>query len=137
MVKEQSLSVLIGKLDDLFSEFIRLRDAEPFTGIVKCFVCGAKGHWKQMQNLHLIRREKMPTRYDEVNCNAGCESCNCYDSDHALKYLHRFTEKYSEMTYLEIVLKSNRLEKFTRGELSFLVEKYQLEVKELKKRKNL
>lgn len=130
-IKEKTLPVLIGELDDVFSDFIRLRDSN--NGIVSCFICGARMPWRNSQNMHYIDRAQMPTRYDEMNCHAGCEECNCFDPNHHDNYRSALILKHGLPGVQTLKLKSQSLQKFMRFELVELIESYKLKVKELKK----
>jgi hypothetical protein len=46
--KTQTRSQLVKKYDAVFSQYIRLRDADK-NGICSCITCGAKVHWKNIQ----------------------------------------------------------------------------------------
>ena len=46
-----TISKLKKKLDKIFSEFIRRRNADHL-GRVKCFTCGVEKHWKEQQAGH-------------------------------------------------------------------------------------
>lgn len=137
MVKEQSLSVLIKQADEVFSEFIRLRDAASFCGHVKCFICSTEKHWRQMQCMHFITRDAMATRFDEDNCHTGCESCNCYDGEHCDKYRVEMEKVYGPNIVYDLLSRSRSLAKFTRSDVSEMIGKYKEKIKELRKQKHL
>lgn len=130
-VKEKSLSVLIHEMDVVFSRFIRTRDTH--NGVIQCFVCGTKMAFQEAQCGHFIERDKMPTRYDEMNCNSVCEGCNCYDLDHNGRYLDKLIEKYHVPAVQELAARSYGLQKYMRHELLEMIERYKLKIKELKK----
>jgi 5-methylcytosine-specific restriction endonuclease McrA len=73
---------LVHKLDDLFSEYVRLRDADE-NGIVTCITCGDKHHWTEVDCGHLVPRGNMATRWKLENANGQCRLCN---STHDGKY---------------------------------------------------
>lgn len=133
--KEKSLQVLEKELDLVFSEFIRLRDSE--NGRVKCFICGASMPWRQSQNMHYIGRDQMPTRYDEENCHAGCEICNCRDSEHKYKYRDAMLWFFGAEVVDAIRTRSKSLAKFMRIDLIGMIEHYKSEVSKLKRLKGL
>lgn len=129
--KEKSLSVLIGEADKVFSEYIRLRDTH--NGIIRCFICGINLRFKEAQNMHFIDRDQMPVRFDEINCHAGCDYCNCYDLMHKEKYESAMMNKYGEQTLDTLFCKSKGLQKFMRYEVEELITHYRSRVSELKK----
>lgn len=130
-IKEKTLPVLMHELDDVFSDHIRQRDSN--NGIVSCFICGARMPWRQSQCMHFIDRYQMATRYDELNCWAGCEECNCFDPDHKDKYRAEMLNKLGKGVVHHLEIKAKSLQKFMRFELEELIEKYKLKVKEKKK----
>mgnify|MGYP003665460414 CR=1 FL=1 len=76
MAKKLSRTKLIKKLDTVFSQYIRQRDAE--NEIATCFTCGKKAHWKKLQNGHFQSRRFYATRWDEMNCQVQCAGCNVF-----------------------------------------------------------
>ena len=123
--KEKSLPVLIKELDDVFSKWIRKRDT--VDGKIPCFICGKKMTFAEAQNMHYLNRDCMPLRYDERNCHAGCMECNCLDPGHRGKYLMAMIAKYGVAVVNELVTKSRSLQKFTRPELTEMIEFYKSE----------
>ena len=82
-------------LDKVFSEYIRLLESDN-NGYIRCYCCGKILHWKQSQNMHFIPRQHMGTRFDRINCHAGCVKCNYYDNGNIEEYaihLKKSTER--------------------------------------------
>lgn len=84
---------LKAKLDKLFSEFIRRRDADK-NGIVKCCSCGKLVDWKESDCSHFVSRQYLWTRYDERNCNASCRKCNRFEEGRKEEYALFLVKKY-------------------------------------------
>ena len=57
---------LIARLDKVFSQWIRSKDAD-HRGYVQCFTCGVWKHWKTVDAGHFQSRAKFSTRWDEMN----------------------------------------------------------------------
>ena len=55
---------LKAKLDRIFSEYIRLRDANP-QGYTVCISCGKIVPWKESDCGHFINRSHMATRFKD------------------------------------------------------------------------
>ena len=70
---------LKGKLDRLFSEYIRRRDAD-HAGYCRCVTCGKMQHWKEMDAGHFVPRDRIATRWDETNVHPQCRECNRFRS---------------------------------------------------------
>ncbi len=85
--KQTDSSKIRAKLDGLFSDYIRLRDADE-NGIVKCITCGDEQHWTVIDCGHFVRRWNGATRYDLRNSNGQCRFCNGVkdgrEDDHAI-----------------------------------------------------
>lgn len=130
-VKEASLSTLIHDLDGVFSHFIKLRDTH--NGRIKCFICGASMTFAEAQCGHFIDRDQMPTRFDEHNCHAVCEGCNCFDANHKERYAAMILVKYGHDEIERLHHKSKGLQKYMRFEIDELIGHYKKRVSELKK----
>lgn len=78
IVKKKTYNLKTRKtaLDKVFSEYIRIRDANS-DGVCKCITCGKTGNWKyDMDCGHFVSRNKLSVRWDEKNANAQCHACN-------------------------------------------------------------
>ena len=80
-------------LDDIFSQYIRLRDSNS-DGIGKCISCNKPVHWTQADNGHYINRQHMNTRYAHENCNLQCRTCNRTLSGNIDEYKIGLIKKY-------------------------------------------
>jgi hypothetical protein len=125
MIKEKSLSALITELDGHFSKFIRTRDT--VNGKVICFTCGKRMAYSESQCGHFIDRDQMPTRFDERNCHAVCEDCNCFDADHHGKYSQAMIKRYGVEEVQSLCRKARGLQKFFKFEILDLIEFYRSE----------
>lgn len=76
-VKPKTVTWYKKRADALFSTFLRQKYADK-DGMVKCYTCDYKAHWKKMQNGHLVSRYYLATRYDERNCRPQCYTCNMW-----------------------------------------------------------
>lgn len=131
---QKSLSVLIHEADDVFSKFIRLRDANkqnPF--YLNCFTCGKPERIEFAHCMHFIDRHQMAVRYDEMNAHGGCENCNCFDPSHKIKYHDAMVIKYGEEKLDELIDRSRSLAKLMRHELEELIADFKERIKNLKK----
>ena len=64
---------LIARLDKVFSQWVRSKDAD-HRGFVQCFTCGQFKHWKTVDAGHFQSRAKFSTRWDEMNVKPQCKS---------------------------------------------------------------
>lgn len=134
--KKETVSSLIRKLDTVFSQYIRLRDADT-NGICRCISCGAAHHWTKIQNGHYVNRGHMSTRYDEKNCNSQCVSCNMFDEGNNIGYTRGLIRKYGIKVIEELEAKKYSFCKRTPFEYKILIDHYKKEVARLKAEKNL
>ena len=67
-----SIKSLRNKLDQVFSRYIRKRDADE-NGMGRCVTCF---QWRRLQCGHFIPRQHKSTRWDELNCAGQCAHCN-------------------------------------------------------------
>lgn len=137
ITKSKSLGQLIKEADSVFSEYVRVRDAEPFTGIVKCFVTGEKAHWKKCDAAHMFGRGLMPIRWDELNVNATTVKSNRFDQDHQFQYITKFIAKHGSEAYENMYKLGCSLMKPTRSDIQAIIDKYSAKVKELRKQKHI
>lgn len=77
--KPKGVSKLMKELDAVFSRYVRLKNADS-EGIVSCYTCGHRNHYKKMQNGHYISRFYKKYRFDERNCRVQCSMCNMWKS---------------------------------------------------------
>ena len=118
------------KLDKVFSEYTRRKDADEY-GRVKCCTCSTKSHWAEMDNGHFIPRQHMATRWLEMNCHAQCKECNQLKSGNLKQYEQFLREMYGPDTVRILTDLSRTTVKFTQRELNDLVKEYKLKIKNL------
>lgn len=104
--KKKTTSQLKKKLDKIFSEYIRRKDAK--NGIATCVTCGKKAHWKELQNGHYVSRSYLATRFDETNCHVQCCGCNIFKKGNMDSYALFMINKYG-VKHLEELEKSKQI----------------------------
>lgn len=135
--KEKSLAILENELDDIFSDFIRLRDADE-RGTVICFVTGEKVFYKDADAAHFQGRGNKQTRYLEDNVHACTRDSNRYDPNHQLQYRYAMIAKYGLKRTEEIEFRAkNDRTKFMRSDYEYMISHYKGEVAKLKREKGL
>lgn len=87
---------IIKKLDEVFSQYIRLRDSfqKWEERYVKCPLCWNEIHRKKAQNMHFISRWILKYRFSERNCHAGCMTCNVIKNWNYILYTRRMQKEY-------------------------------------------
>ena len=127
--KKQSRSKLVKKLDAIFSQYIRLKDA--VNGYAVCFTCGKKDHWKKLQNGHFQSRKHYATRWDEQNCQVQCAGCNVFKYGEQYVFGKNLDEKYYAGISDELYIKAKQVVKFSNYEIDEMINKYKNLVNDL------
>lgn len=120
------------KLWPVFSEFIRLRDADE-NGMCSCFTCGLMRHWKQMDCGHGLGRQHKSTKYHEKNNHAQCKRCNGFEGGMRERYKENVDKKYGKGTWDLLEMMSRKPSKWGVFEIEQLIIYYKKEVEKLKK----
>jgi len=122
---------LIHKLDKIFSEYIRLKNADE-NGVCTCISCGKKAHWKNMDCGHYIKRQFKSVRFNENNCWPQDRHCNYFLQGNDANYRKNLVKKIGEQKVLLLEAQKRVTKKWTRFEIEALIEHYTQEVKKLK-----
>ncbi|MBD9179512.1 MAG: recombinase [Odoribacter splanchnicus] len=131
-----SPSSLKSKLDRIFSQFIRLRDADN-NGYVRCISCGKVRYWKDVDCGHFVNRSHMSLRFNEKNCNAQCQGCNRFDEGNNIGYTKGIIKKYGIGVIDELEVLKYQTTSFSEFDYQVMIKYYQDKVKQLKKEKGL
>ena len=113
--KLPSISKLKKKADLVFSVWIRERDKN------QCVLCHKK---TDIQCGHLIKRGKMATRYNEMNCHALCSRCNYKDNFEPWHYASWFIFENSDIAYQALINISKGIKQMKRCDYELLIKKY-------------
>lgn len=126
---------LKAKLDKVFSEYIRLKNANDI-GFCRCVTCGKYYHWSKIQNGHYMSRRYMSTRYSEMNCHPQCMPCNVMQHGNIPQYRMWLVKEYGEekVRQLETTALAQTV-KFSDWEYKNLIDYYTKLVKALKYQK--
>jgi hypothetical protein len=125
MARKITRKNLIKKLDSIFSEYIRRKYSNDL-GIVQCYTCNKKAHWKGqgMQNGHFISRASRILRWSEDNCRVQCYACNCMRYGQNYIFAMNLNKEYGYDKAAELLQKSRKLIKQSDFELQELIIKY-------------
>ena len=115
MKKKPSLKTLRNKLDRVFSEYIRKRDANR-NGYVRCVTCGREHHWREGHAGHFIKRQYLATRYDPRNCHFQDAYCNTYRGGALIEYTLFMQKTYGQEVIDELMRLKRTTVKFTRDD---------------------
>lgn len=128
------------KLDRVFSNYIRLRDAlelhkETGTDISlgRCCTCGKIGQWRYMDCGHFISKGMggaSGVRYDERNAHLQCNSENAFEQGNIPAYREFMLNKYGQEIIDELKIK-DKTHTYSLLELEGLLLYYKQEYKKL------
>jgi hypothetical protein len=121
-------------LDQIFSTYIRLRDADE-DGYVLCCYCRGRVHWRESQNCHYVGRRHRTLRWNELNCHAGHASCN--GADVILGYTEYMVARYGPDVFSLLNTHKNSREKITPHERKIMADNYKNKIEKLRKEKGL
>lgn len=91
-------SNLVKKLDEVFSQWIRLSHAK--NGLVNCYTCNKTGEVKHMQNGHYVSRAVRSLRWDESNCRPQCYGCNVMQGGQPITFRENLVKELGEPAVL-------------------------------------
>ncbi|MEN8805066.1 MAG: recombination protein NinG [Wenyingzhuangia sp.] len=129
MAKKLSRTKLIKKLDTVFSQYIRQRDA--VNEIATCFTCGKQDHWKKLQNGHFQSRRFYSTRWNEMNCQVQCAGCNVFKYGEQFVFGKNLDAKFGKGTSFGLHIKARKITKLSSPDIEELIDMYSNLVKEL------
>jgi hypothetical protein len=134
IARKKSIPKLKKEVLEVFSQYIRLRDAQKTTGtkeFVACITCGKVMAVKEAQAGHFISRRQANTLFDETNVHAQCVRCNIFLGGNLLEYRLQINKLYGGDYDLILKERGNQIKKFTREELVRLKEELMQKIKEL------
>jgi len=123
---------IVKKLDKVFSEYIRKRNANIF-GFAECCTCGKKDHYKNLQCGHFMSRRHYSTRWDETNCQVQCPGCNVFKYGEQFKFGIFLNREFGENTAENLYRESKKIVKYTNPELIELINVFSKKIAEVKK----
>ena len=135
MPKKTSRKTLINKLDRIFSEYIRKRDADK-KGYVTCITSGNKYHYSEVDAGHFISRKEMATRWHEDNVWSQNRHHNRFK--YGLQYEYSLAlEKKQQGLPKHLYNLSKQTVKYSIIDLQEMVEKYKIKLEKENKRLSL
>ena len=119
---------------DMFSKYIRLRDALLTTGTdyeAECVTCRRRYPINKMQAGHFIPGRSNAVLFDEYGVHSQCVQCNIFKSGDALTYRQRMVEKYGEEEVKEMEILAKVSKKIHLYEFPMIYEFYKNAYSEL------
>tara|TARA_B110000459_G_C16389044_1_gene393374 strand:- start:342 stop:725 length:384 start_codon:yes stop_codon:yes gene_type:complete len=126
MPKKPTRSKLVKKLDTVFSQWVRLSNADNNKNCI-CVTCNKVFFWKEIQAGHFMSRKHYSIRWCELNVKPQCVGCNVFKYGEQYKFSLFLGKDAAEVLYL----KSKEIVKFTNYELEDKINDYSLRLKKL------
>lgn len=124
------------KLDRIFSEYIRLRDANEH-GYCQCVTCGKFYFWKEIHCGHFISRSVKATRFNEINSNSQCVRCNSFRQGEHHIYREQLIDMYGKNLVESLEHEAKLGGSLDTFDLQQKIDLYRGKVKKLKEEKGL
>lgn len=131
--KKSPKTTALEAADNAFSKMVRLKAADD-DGYLPCFICGVTVHWEEAVLMHCEPRVCMPTRFSEINCQAGCVTCNGKPNGDRSAFRIMLDATFGPCTAEKNEILSKTTEKMGAKYLRYLADKFNTEIKTLLKR---
>lgn len=122
--KKKSVSQLKKEADNVFSQYVRQKYADPQSGLVACVTCGNARNWKELQNGHYITRGSNILRYDSRNAHPQCVGCNVFKKGNYPAYAVFMVNKYGQSILQELESESKQIKQWKAYELQEIIDHY-------------
>ncbi len=105
------------KLWKVTSELVRLRYADK-SGLVECYTCGSKKHYKQMHAGHFIKRNHKSVFFDiEMNIRPQCTKCNTFYGGRQDEFAARLIREFGYKKFLNLMNRKHEIKNWSTSEL--------------------
>lgn len=128
--KKETVSELKSRLDEIFSLYIRFKNAKD--GVAQCYTCKKYAEIKKLQCGHYISRKHLSLRWEEKNCFVQCYECNVAKSGNYRIFLDNLIEDFGIEYVNNLEQTKNNSLKMTSFEYNLLITNYKEKVNQLK-----
>lgn len=135
--KKTERQKLIEQLDRIFSIYIRIKDATPHTGLVRCITSGRVMHWKTAQCGHFQSRRHYSCRWLEMNCHPQSMEQNVFEHGNLLVYREKMIEMYGEEAVNKLTVLAHTPCHISEEEMRMSIKYYTALVEKIKEEKGL
>ena len=118
--KLPSLKSLRAKLDQVFSLYIRKRDADE-NGMGWCITCN---RWALLECGHFIPRQHTATRWEPDNVWGQCARDNSWGHGEQAQYYVALCKKLGTARVVALMVLKHKTVHFTRDDLAAMIIKY-------------
>lgn len=117
------VKALTRELDEVFSEWIRKRDAAP-VGLAFCVTCGKSGRWQDMDCGHFQSRRFLATRWEPKNCAAQCRACNRFAEGKHAEFAKAIDKRWGAQTSDKLIILAKQPTRPMKFQLKAMIEYY-------------
>jgi len=129
--KLKSLSTLKKKLWTIFSQYVRMREADE-NGITSCISCGKRGHWRSFDAGHFVPKSTgLWCYFLEKSVHPQCQKCNLFLQGNQYEYALSLKKKYGEGVIDEIMSQRKEGFKYSRSDYEEMIQYYSDKVKKI------
>jgi hypothetical protein len=114
----------------VFSEYIRRRDADQ-DGYARCYTCGTRKHWKELQAGHLLDGRTNSILFAEEGVKPQCSGCNLFKSGNKEVYIPKWIDENGREKYDELMRLKHTAKKYSIGDLQTMYEDYKTRLEAL------
>ena len=133
--KKKTIAKLVDDAAVVLQKLVRLKAADPHTGLVRCRTCGVSKHWKEMQGGHFISRKWTATKILEENIHPQCPSCNGgfggKDKGNLIEYTLYMQDTYGRDFVEELKRLKHQTKKYCRADVEAQIAEWKSQIKEL------
>lgn len=137
LTKQKSLSTLLGDLQKIFNEYIRLRDTKYSNGtsFFVCISCQQPKGLDRMHAGHFFSVGGHPaTRFDDDNVHGQCDHCNYFQHGNLAAYKENLIKKIGAERFRILEIRSQNRSKLMAFEVNLLIDMYKQNIERLKKK---
>jgi Bacteriophage Lambda NinG protein len=106
-----------------FSEFIR-RGAADRNGMVSCYTCGARIHWRECHCGHAIGGRHNAVLFDPEICRVQCVRCNIFLAGNYGVFAAKLIRENGIEWYEEKLIAAKSLVKYGRADFEEIISRY-------------
>ena len=128
-------SQLVDQVDAAYSKMRKLQALEKsrYNERINCFICGIPVPLRLTELMHCEPRLSMGTRFDDINCQVGCHSCNSKPLGDRAEFRRMLDVAFGPGTAERNEINSKTVEKMGAEYLRHLLEKFNKEIKRLER----
>jgi hypothetical protein len=124
-----TLGQLEKKLDKVFSEYVRRKDADE-GGTVRCVTCPKLMHWKESDCGHFVKRQHRSVRWDTRNVGTQCTRCNHFMGGVQDQFAQHIIAEHGVQVFDELLQLKHLTVKWTRIDLEEKINFYKAKIKD-------